>query len=286
MKNLYFLSFVILTQVCAAQTTINFDANETFVGYMSVDNPLGGFEGGWGVSDLIVDVNPGDNTATLRPNRINDLAEPYWFDDSANDLLGNGTMNASFFVEDQSGTLAATNFNFVGTISSYTLDPQWTVTAFIKVFSAGFSSLLFETYVPITSSGDFSVGYDGLAGGLIVQYGFLTIGPNVNPQSSFDGQYNALGNVVVTAATLSAHTNGMDAIKAYPNPSVSFWTIENRLQNIQRIELFDVTGKQVLTQEVTDQEEIIINAENLIKGLYLGKVKTAKGITSIKLVKE
>ena len=278
------LMFCFIFQFGKSQQNVNFDATDAsiFVGYMSVDNPDGGFESGWGVSDLIVDVDEGANTATLLPNRVNDLAA-YWFSDP-NDLLGRSTMNASFFVEDQSGTLAGTEFDFVGNISSYTLDNQWTVSAFIKVFEAGFSALLFETYVPITAAGDFSVSYDGMAGGLIVQYGFLTVGPNVNPQPAFDAQWSALGGVVVTSQTLSSNNFEKSEINAYPNPSQRTWNIKSD-STITSVELFDALGRNVLTLKPNDLETTI-DVENLPKGLYFATVTNELGLNTIRLIRE
>lgn len=280
-----FLIFVFVFQFGKSQTIVNFDATDAsaFVGYMSVDNPDGGFEGGWGVSDLIVNVDEGTNTATLLPNRVNNT-DGYWFNDP-NDLLGRSTMNASFFAEDQSGTLATAGaIDFVGNISSYTLDNQWTVSAFIKVFEAGFSALLFETYVPITAAGDFSVSYDGTAGGLIVQYGFLTIGPNVNPQPAFDAQWDALGGVVVTAQTLSSDSFEKSEINAYPNPSQSTWNIKSN-SSITSIELFDALGRNVLSVNPNDLE-VTLDANNLPKGLYFATVTNELGVNTIKLIRE
>lgn len=285
-KNYILILAIVVFQFGRSQTIVNFDATNAgaFVGYMSVDNPDGGFESGWGVPDLIVDVNEGANTATLLPNRVNDLAG-YWFSDP-NDLLGRSTMNASFFQEDQTETLSDQAFDFVGNISSYTLDNQWNVQAFIKVFAAGFSSLLFETYVPITASGDFTVSYDGseATDGVITQYGFLTIGPNVNPQPAFDAQWNALGGVVVTSQTLSTNNFEKSEINAYPNPSQSTWNVKSN-STIDSIELFDALGRNVLSVNPNDLE-VTLDANNLPKGLYFATVTNELGVNTIKLIRE
>lgn len=283
MKKITFLVCLAISLNLSAQTDINFDANASWLGYMSWTGPSGNGEGGWGVPDLVTIIDTGSNTATLKPNRVNDL-NSYWQTVPAG-LLGEKIMTATTLVEDSG--LVATNFDWTGEVSSFTLDNSYSVSAFIKIFAAGYS-LISEQYQPITGIGTFSMNYDGTAvGAAIVQYGFVVIGPNVNPEPQYDADYDNFGSVVITAATLGVNENRIqDNIKAYPNPSVSFWTIDNQSQSIQTVELFDVTGKRVLTQKVLGQEEIIINSKNLPKGLYIGRIETITGVKTIKLVRE
>jgi hypothetical protein len=197
MKKITLITLLIMfsIQFGNSQVIKNFETTSSFVGYMSWTGPSGDNTGGqgWGVADLVAVVDAPGEIVTLKPNRVNNL-DPYWQTVPAG-VLGEKIMTASIFVQDE--TLGSTNFNFEGNISSYTLDSQWSVQAFIKVFAAGFSSLLVETYLPVSAAGDFLVNYDGTAGGAIVQYGFVTVGPNVNPEATYDAQYDAFGGVVV-----------------------------------------------------------------------------------------
>ena len=92
----------------------------------------------WGVSDAVAIPNVDDNTVTLKPNRVNDLAS-YWINDPA-DTFGRKTMVAATYVEDNS--LVATAFNYAGNVSDYTLDGDYSVNVFIKVFQANFQNAL------------------------------------------------------------------------------------------------------------------------------------------------
>lgn len=280
MKKLYTLFLITIVSMGYSQTTINFDANAAWTGYMSWTGPSGNGEGGWGVADLVAIIDGGGNTATLKPNRINDL-DPYWQTTPAG-LLGEKIMTASLYVEDM--TLGQTNFDWTGNVSSFGIDPQFTVSAFIKVFAAGYA-LLDEFYVPINATGDYTLNYDGSeATAAIVQYGFVTVGPNVNPEAQYDTDYNNFGSIVVTEASLSTNDVELSQVKAFPNPTENVWNITTNSQNIQSIALYDVLGKQVFASQ-PNSSEVTISSEKLSNGLYFAKVKTVNGESNLRLVK-
>lgn len=299
MRKIYFLALGILTQVCIGQTAINFDASSTagtgWVGYMNVfDNPHDGNQGGyqfessWGVADLIAEVDAGANTVALKPNRIGDT-DSYW--QSSGVLEGNKIMEANMYIQDD--LLAGSSFTFNGEVISNTLDGSslsfdFVYQAFIKVFASDYSSVLAsDTYS--LAPGTFSLTMDATSytNGEHIQYGFMVLGPNINSDPSFDTAYANLGSIVIGEdMTLTINENRLNKIKAFPNPTISFWNLDNQERNIQSIELFNITGKRILAQDVEGEDEIIINSENLNKGLYIARVKTTKGMTSVKLVKE
>ena len=183
-----------------ASDAVNFNAASNWLAFMSVQGPEGGFAQGWGVPDAVAIVNVEDNNVTLKPNRVNAATDDtFWFADPA-DFFGKNTMTASTYVEDNS--LTGTSFSYVGNVSDYSLDNGYSVSVFIRVFQAGFQNLL-EISAPISETGDFSVSYDGAyEGAAIVQYGFQMVGLNVNPTEGFNAAYDALGSVVITAATI------------------------------------------------------------------------------------
>ena len=55
--------------------------------------------------------------------------------------------------------------------------------------------------------------------------------------------------------------------------------------NIQSVEVFDLSGKKVLEQNVSGSE-VKLNASSLNKGLYLCLIKKESGNLTVKLVKE
>ena len=76
-------------------------------------------------------------------------------------------------------------------------------------------------------------------------------------------------------------TNGK--LTAFPIPTKSTLKIQNPNNNSNIVEVFDTTGKLVLTKNFSKNEDLIIlNVENLMKGLYFYKV----GELSAKFIKE
>ena len=124
-----------------AQNTVEVDPSATWIGYMNVfETPAngGGFVFGqaWGVPDLKSVIDPGAGTVTLQPNfNVWNPADPFWVDGGTG--LGNKTMEANTYVEDNS--LVGSALTFEGGVSDFTIDPGYTVFAFIKVFNADFS---------------------------------------------------------------------------------------------------------------------------------------------------
>lgn len=76
----------------------------------------------------------------------------------------------------------------------------------------------------------------------------------------------------------------LESFKAYPNPSQDNWVIESKNINMASIKVYDVLGKQVLALS-PDSNEANINGSSLKSGLYFAQIKTAVGISSLKLVK-
>ena len=86
-------------------------------------------------------------------------------------------------------------------------------------------------------------------------------------------------------ATASVDDNNLLAFNAYPNPTQDSWTIKTNNVPMQAITVYDVLGKQVLSLS-PENSEVEVNAANLKAGLYFAKIKTERGINSIKLIKD
>ena len=197
MKQFYFL--ILLTFGFAflgtAQNSVTVNASATQNGYANIfETPAngGGFVFGqpWGVPDLKTVVDAGANSLTLQPNFNNygDGTDAFWVDQTTG--LGNKTFEGNTYVEDN--TLVGSQLTFEGSVSSFTINPDYQVLAFIKVFNADYSFLKQENF-EITTTGNFSVSYTNVeASDAVVQYGFQVTGLNANPANEA-----ALGSVVV-----------------------------------------------------------------------------------------
>ncbi|MBT8278929.1 MAG: T9SS type A sorting domain-containing protein [Bacteroidia bacterium] len=283
---------------------INFDPTATdgtgWVGFMNVfELPSNGggyvFGSGWGTADLVAQDNL-DGTVSLKPNRINDPALEWQGTAPVGDPTGNRIMEAAYYVENDA--LAGTAFTFNGEVLSNTLNDLGlsepiTYQVFIKVFASDYSSfVLVDSYN--LAAGNFTLS--ALAGdsaiGDHVQYGFNVVGPNIRLDTDvapnpgyYTDDYNALGSIDF-GPNMTLSTNNFDAseFKAYPNPTNSEWTITSNNQ-IQSIEVYDILGKLVITQEPNDINATI-NAALLSNGVYIAKINAANGETNIRLIKE
>ena len=277
---------------------VTVDETKEWKGYMSVTNPSGandGFADFWEFDKLKSSFNSGN--IVLQPNFStysaaltgDNAARAYWTNSSDGGVtagpLGVKMMQATSFVE-PGATFNGKDLTFQGTINANTLSSDYTAKFFIKALDPnnGYSDVFNgEKIMDLPSSGDFSVSAtaDELATGLIIQYGFEIIGLNANPDDE-----SALGSVIIEPnATLSTETIQQVFVNAYPNPTKSNWTIHTGNAQVEAIEVFNLLGKKVFVP-TTINTKTTIHSSNLSSGIYLAKIKTDKGQTTIKLIKE
>ncbi len=112
-------------------------------------------------------------------------------------------------------------------------------------------------------------------------------------QKSFSGPYNKYDNVRLTALksvppeVLSTNTFLSEKFNLFPNPAsdvVNISNSENRIVN--KVDVYDVTGKLINTQKFSNESEIQLNVEALSSGTYLLHLQTNEGIAVKKLVKK
>lgn len=70
----------------------------------------------------------------------------------------------------------------------------------------------------------------------------------------------------------------------FPNPASNKIAIEAK-SNIQKIEVYDLSGKRLFQMSSLSSNKMVLNIESLQSGIYLIKTKTAQGIFINKLVK-
>lgn len=127
--------------------------------------------------------------------------------------------------------------------------------------------------------------WSGDWGGDTFPIGLVKTGGNI-PVTA--GTYNLTVNRVTGLYTFTA-VLGLEkfdvaSFKAYPNPTSNSWNIAGN-DDITSIQVFDVLGKSVYTK-FGSSKEVTINASELSKGVYFAKVATAKGESTLKLIKE
>src|SRR5690606_6035655 len=111
--------------------------------------------------------------------------------------------------------------------------------------------------------------------------------------TSSNEMVNKLDNIKITALksvppyVLSGESFLAQKFNLYPNPATTMVNItnnENRLVN--KIEVYDTTGKLINTQNYNNEAEIQLNVENLASGTYMLHLQTNEGTAVKKLVKK
>jgi hypothetical protein len=74
-------------------------------------------------------------------------------------------------------------------------------------------------------------------------------------------------------------------LSMYPNPAKDAVTIQATDYTEAQVELFDMTGKLVISRQIKGNQ-LIISLENLSKGMYLVKVSNESGSNTQRLIKE
>ena len=85
--------------------------------------------------------------------------------------------------------------------------------------------------------------------------------------------------------TLSTKDESLFESKIYPNPSSTEWKITVPNNTIRTIEVFNVLGKRVVSQNY-NSDTASISVESLASGIYLAKINTELGTKTVKLIRE
>ncbi|MGB2429858.1 MAG: lamin tail domain-containing protein [Flavobacteriaceae bacterium] len=243
----------------------------------------GGYAFGFAYSVPDLRATPTATSMTLEPNIAIWTAEATnaaWFDQGAATQTANKYIEASSYIEDN--TLAGSDLTFTGNVSVSDLGSEYTVVAFVKALdpNAGYATVVNNT-ADISSTGDFTASATAaeLAAGYIIQYGFAVTGPLADPADT------TLGSVVIGEATAGVDDNSFVNVSVYPNPSNSNWNFRTGNTVITSVEVFNLLGKRVVSQN-NNSTEISVSTEGLTSGIYIARITTEQGVKSVKLIRE
>ena len=262
-------------------TVATSQAWNAYVNAFNVSDNSYAFGFGYTVSDLRA--TPTTSSMTLEPNIAIWTAEATnagWFDQGAATQTANKYIEASSYIEDN--TLAGSDLTFTGNVSVSDLGSEYTVVAFVKALdpNAGYATVVNNT-ADISSTGDFTASATAaeLAAGYIIQYGFSVTGPLADPADT------TLGSVVIGEATAGVEDNSIVNVSVYPNPSNSNWNFRTGNTVITSVEVFNLLGKRVVSQN-NNSTEIAISTQGLSSGIYIARITTKQGVKSVKLIRE
>lgn len=73
--------------------------------------------------------------------------------------------------------------------------------------------------------------------------------------------------------------------KVYPNPTSNNWSFSSANNQIESVQIIDITGKVVLTSK-TDSNDVNVDVSRLNSGVYFAKISSANATETVKLVKK
>jgi hypothetical protein len=119
---------------------------------------------------------------------------------------------------------------------------------------------------------------------------FPTGSPSGSDLAATAGTWNvtfvrSTGVYAFTAVALALNDFNAKSFSAYPNPTRNSWNIVSGNDDITSVQVFDMLGKSVYAK-TTSSKEVNVNASTLSQGVYFARVSTAKGTSTVKLVKE
>jgi len=259
-------------------TVATSQAWNAYVNAFNVSDGTYAFGFGYTVSDLRA--TPTTTSMTLEPNTAiwtANATDAGWFDQGAATQTANKYIEALSYIED--ATLANEELTFSGNVSVSDLGDGYTVVAFIKTLTSGYSTVAYKT-ADISSTGDFTVTAtaDEMSQA-VIQYGFAVTGPLADPADT------SLGSVVVGAETLRLEDTKFINVSVYPNPSSSNWNFRTPNTVINSVEVFNLLGKRVASQRSNNSTETSISTQGLSSGIYIARITTEQGAKSVKLIK-
>ena len=191
---------------------VKVDPAAAWQGYMNITDPNNNNEyvtgGTWPTKDLAA-VFSGPSL-TLRPNSIDDAS---YYDSG----VGNKTMEANMYVETRPGLLSGQTVNFSGTVASNSLSATHTTIAFIKDYTADYSSSVSQTVT--LAPGPFSLSLPTIADPTRhIQYGFQVVGAPVPIES-----ISSFGSVQINTDLTNSYATWLSGFdfSAFTNPNLA-----------------------------------------------------------------
>lgn len=127
-----------------------------------------------------------------------------------------------------------------------------------------------SVFIPLSHFNNFNNDWDGTD----IKQTLITGNGTVYIDNIYFSTTNSLGvNEFETAS-----------FKAYPNPTSNQWEIASN-ENIVKIGLYDILGKQVLDL-IPNANNVTIDASLLKTGVYFARIESVNGSETIKLIKE
>jgi glucose/arabinose dehydrogenase len=116
---------------------------------------------------------------------------------------------------------------------------------------------------------------------------FATFGQDVNGELYIAGISSGVIYKIIDSSLVTSEFEN-NGFSVYPNPAKESFTIKSAAENLAtKIDLFDLTGKLLLTKKLENNPENTISTSSLSKGIYLISVEATNGTSyTTKLIVE
>jgi hypothetical protein len=85
--------------------------------------------------------------------------------------------------------------------------------------------------------------------------------------------------------TSMENISGENEVFIYPNPVTDELTVQSLKFKVESVEVYDVVGKVLQSQETRTRNQVNVNVSSLAPGIYFVKVESERGIVVRKFVK-
>ncbi len=122
----------------------------------------------------------------------------------------------------------------------------------------------------------------------IILYSDASISNGSQMVHKFDNiKITGLKVVPPTIIALSTNEQLAQKFNLYPNPATNVVNITNsENMSVKQVEIYDLAGKLINTQNFNNEVEIQLNVENLTSGTYLLHLQTNEGVAMKKIIKK
>ena len=203
-----------------------------------------------------------------------------------NEKLSSPILRNTIIWENSSGVY---NSNWAGTCSPVynyclvqNLNPEGTGNLDgILTYPNMFVNAIYYSQAP-TTEGDYSLA----AGSLCIDAGNNNFNNTASDLAGNLRIYNGridMGAYEYGSTSPSIKNIDINAINIYPNPAQHTLYIQSS-ETIEQVNIYDISGRMLLTREFISLPNQGIDVSNLAKGIYLVKVRTATGETLKRIV--
>ena len=78
----------------------------------------------------------------------------------------------------------------------------------------------------------------------------------------------------------------LDEFRLYPNPVKNLLRVSTNTLKINKVEVFNFSGKKISSKQVDNGNEVKLNISYLATGIYLIRIHSAKAVSTKKFIKK